>query len=225
MDNIIHNILWFKICKMGGGYEMNVLDAINRRRTVRDFSKEEVPYEIIANSLKAGLKAPTYNHLRQWDFILVKEQNIRLALTQTEEMIEKITDELKQDFEGHDSLAKDMYFYAIPKQKRMILTAPELLVVVYKPKTQVSESKKVYDLNCLASVWCCIENILLSLAENEVYGVTFIPKNTLGVKKILNIPNELEVAAIIPFGYKSSDAKIIPQKEVQLESRLHFNNW
>jgi nitroreductase len=203
---------------------MDVLEAINQRRTVRDFSKEEVSHEIIEKSLEAGLKAPSYNHLRQWDFILVKDLNIRLALTQTEEMIEKVTDKLKQDFEGHDSLAKNMYIDAIPKQKRMILTAPELLVVVYQPKTQVSESKRVYDLNCLASVWCCIENILLSLAENEVYGVTFIPKNTPAVKKVLNIPNELEVAAIIPFGYKASSAKIIPQIEVQLESRLHINN-
>ena len=204
---------------------MELIEVINRRRTVRDFSKEEVPFEIIKKSLEAGFKAPSHNHLKEWNFILVKEQNIRLALTQTEEMIEKVTDELKQSFEGYDTLAKDMYLEAIPKQKRMILTAPELLVVVYKPKTQVNESKRIYDLNCLVSVWCCIENILLSLAENEVFGVTAIPQNTPAIKKILNIPQELEVAAIIPFGYMDSSAKIIPQKEVQLESRLHINNW
>jgi len=204
---------------------MDLIEVINRRRTVRDFSKEEVPFEIIEKSLEAGFKAPSHNHLKEWNFILVKEQNIRLALTQTEEMIEKVTEELKQSFEGHDALAKDMYLEAIPKQKKMILTAPELLVVVYKPKTQISESKRIYDLNCLASVWCCIENILLSLAENEVFGVTAIPQNTPAIKKILNIPQELEIAAIIPFGYMDSNAKIIPQKEVQLESRLHINKW
>jgi nitroreductase len=204
---------------------MELLEAINKRRTVRDFSKEEVPFEIIKKSLESGLKAPSYNHLKQWDFILVKDPNIRLALTQTEEMIDKVTDELKHNFEDHDSIAKDMYLDAIPKQKKMILTAPELLVVVYNPKTQVSESKRVYDLNCLASVWCCIENILLSLTENQVFGVTFIPKNTCEIKKILNVPQKLEIAAIIPFGYRDTNAKIIPQKEVLLESSLHFNIW
>ena len=204
---------------------MELKEAINKRRTVRDFSEKEVAFEIIEKALEAGLKAPSYNHLKQWDFLLVKEQNLRLALTQTESMLENVTDELKESFEGYDTLAKNMYLDAIPKQKRMILTAPELLVVVYKPKTQVSESNRVYDLNCLASVWCCIENILLSLAEDEVFGVTFIPQNTPAVKKALNIPQELEVAAIIPFGYRAPDAKIFPQKEVQLESRLHINNW
>jgi hypothetical protein len=85
--------------------------------------------------------------------------------------------------------------------------------------------RRTYDLNCLASVWCCIENILLSLSERDVFGVTFIPQNTPAVKKVLNIPQELEVAAIIPFGYKAHDAKIIPQKEVMLEERIHINNW
>lgn len=211
--------------KAMGGIRMELMEAISKRRTVRDFSKEEVPSEIVRKSLDAGLKAPNYNHLRQWDFVLVKDTNIRLALTQTEEMMETVSDEIRRSFEGYDSLARDMYLDAIPKQKRMILTAPEVLVVVYKPKTQVSESERVYDLNCLASVWCCIENILLSLAEDEIFGVTFIPKNTPAVKKVLNIPQELEVAAIIPFGYKAPDAKTILQKEIEVGSRIHFNNW
>jgi nitroreductase len=204
---------------------MKLQKVIAKRRTIRDFSNKPIEQEIIDIALRAGLKAPSYNHLKQWDFILVKDMKMRLNLTQTEEMIEEITDELKKAFEDQDILAKEMYLDAIPKQKRMILTAPELLVVVYKPKTQVSESKRIYDLNCLASVWCCIENILLSLAENDVFGVTFIPQNTQAIKEALNIPQELEVAAIIPFGYKASDAKTIPQKEVILEEKLHINNW
>ncbi|AOT71204.1 nitroreductase family protein [Geosporobacter ferrireducens] len=204
---------------------MELSEVINRRRTVRDFSQNKVPFKIIEKALRTGLKAPSYNHLKEWDFILVREDRHRLALTRTEEMIEEITNELEQAFKDYENLAKDMYLDAIPKQKRMILTAPELLIVVYKPKTQVSESKKIYDLNCLASVWCCIENILLSLAEDDVFGVTFIPKNTPGIKKIFSIPQQLEVAAIIPFGYKASHAKIIPQKEIQLESKLHINTW
>jgi len=204
---------------------MELQKVIEKRRTIRDFSNKTIDQEIIDIALRAGLKAPSYNHLKQWDFILVRDLKIRLTLTESEEMTEEITDELKKAFEGHDILAKEMYLDAIPKQKKMILTAPELLVIIYKPKTQVGESKRVYDLNCLASVWCCIENILLSLAENDVFGVTFIPQNTQAVKEALNIPQELEVAAIIPFGYKALDVKAIPQKEVLLEEKLHINNW
>ena len=204
---------------------MEFQEVIIKRRTIRDFSDKPIDKQIINTALYAGLHAPSYNHLKQWDFILVKDLETRVALTQTEEMIENITDELKQSFEGHEMIAKEMYLDAIPKQKRMILTAPELLVVVYRPKTQINNIKRIYDLNCLSSVWCCIENILLSLAEKDVFAVTFIPKNTPAVKKILNIPQELEVAAIIPLGYKAHDAKIPNQKEISLEEKIHINNW
>lgn len=204
---------------------MEFMDVIRKRRTVRDFSQQKVAPELIERALAAGLKAPSYNHLKEWDFIFVHDFNKRVALTQTEKMVEQATDELKQSLKSYEDLVKNMYLDAVPKQKNMILGAPELLVVVYKPKTQVRDSKRVYDLNCLASVWCCIENILLSLAENDVFGVTFIPQNTCAVKKVLNIPEELEVAAIIPFGYRAVDAKIFPQKEVNLVERLHIDLW
>lgn len=204
---------------------MELQKCIDNRRTIRDFSQSPVPFGIVRTALENGLKAPTYDHLRQWDFILVKDQNIRIELTQTEEMLEEVSEELLKSFEGHDPLAVKMYVDAIPKQKRMILSAPELLVVAYKTKTIVAQSKRIYDLNCLASAWCCIENILLSLAGNDIFGVTFIPKNTYAVKEVLKVPQNMEIAAIIPFGYKASDAKILRQKEITLDSRLHINKW
>lgn len=45
---------------------MELLEAINHRRSVRDFAKKDIPFEIIKKSLEAGLKAPSYNHLKQW---------------------------------------------------------------------------------------------------------------------------------------------------------------
>lgn len=204
---------------------MELQEAIARRRTIRDFSEQKINPDIINKALFAGLKAPSHNHLKQWYFILVSDQEKRIALIHTEKMIESVTDELEESFRDYDKLSKQMYLNAIPKQKRMILSAPELLVVVYKPKTQITDSKRIYDLNCLASVWCCIENILLSLAEDNIFGVTFIPQNTKAVKEVLSIPPELEVAAIIPFGYKANNATLIPQKEARLEDRLFRNRW
>lgn len=204
---------------------MNLKEVINRRRTVRDFSIKKVPADIIMAALEAGLKAPSYNHQKQWDFILVNDMNIRHKLTQTEKMVEEVTEELKDSLKELEDIAKNMYLDAIPKQKKMILEAPEFLVVVYKPKTHIKDSQKVYDLNCLASVWCCIENILLTLAENDVYGVTFISQNTCEIKKILDIPDDLEVAALIPFGYKKDGIKVFPQKDIDISKKLHLNHW
>lgn len=204
---------------------MELNEVINKRRTIRDFSDKKVPTHVIEMALEAGLKAPSYNHQKQWDFVLVNDMNIRYKLTQTEKMVEKVTEELKDNLKDYEDLTKEMYLDAIPKQKRMILEAPELLVVVYKPKTQIEDSVRVYDLNCLASVWCCIENILLALADNDIYGVTFISQNTSEVKQILGVPEDLEVAALIPFGYKKEGIKTFPQKGTDINKKMHINRW
>lgn len=133
--------------------------------------------------------------------------------------------ELESLFKNEDSIMKEMYLDAIPKQKKMIIEAPSIVIVVFKPKTKIGEAKRIYDLNCLASVWTCIENFLLSLAEYNVYGVTFIPQNIETIKEKLGIPDELEIASIIPIGYKADDAKILKQKPINIPERKHYEKW
>lgn len=205
---------------------MEYYDVVNKRRTIREFSDREIPGDKIKRILEAGLKAPTYNHLREWDYILVKDNFIRLEIIKAEDISDTFDlNGLKEEFAKYNVVAVDMYLDAIPKQKSMLLKAPELLAVVYRPKTDVKESQRIYDLNCLASVWCCIENILLALTEEELYGVTYIPHNTERIKDILAIPQSLEVAALIPFGYKAENAREPKQKPVCLDEKLHFNRW
>jgi len=204
---------------------MDFVTIAQKRRTVRDFDEKNIPEGIVRQAISIAFKAPSYNHLRQWDFVLVTEFEIKEALTLTETMSESITPEIEKQFGNVDVLARHMYLDAIPKQKRMILSAPIVCVVVYKPKTPIERAVKVYDLNCLASVWCSIENFLLSLAENEVFGVTFIPQNTPAIKKALCIPENLEVAALIPIGYRKPDSMEIPQKDIRLDDHIHREKW
>jgi len=240
---------------------MEFNEVIGRRRTIRDFQNKEIPLNIIEYAIANGFKAPTYNHLRAWDFIIINNLATKKQLIETEnlEKVPEIPVETRfiasqssnasqpsisvasllpspvasivptpvapPQFEDDDAILKEMYLEAIPKQKRMILDAPIVIVVVFKPKTRVDVARTIYDLNCLASVWTCIENFLLSLAEHDVYGVTYIPQQIDSLKRKLNIPDELEIAAIIPIGYKADDAKTVKQKPIDIHERIHFNKW
>ncbi len=205
---------------------MEFKEVIEKRRTIRDFEIKEVPMSIVESAIASGFKAPTYNHLRAWDFIVINNLAEKQQLVEAENIGEEIdVKALEIQFENEDIIKKEMYLEAIPKQKRMILSAPIVVVVIFKPKTKVEAAKRIYDLNCLASVWTCIENFLLSLAEHDVYGVTYIPQNIETLKAKLGIPDELEIAAIIPIGYKAGDAKILKQKSIDIQERIHFNKW
>lgn len=205
---------------------MEFYEAVEKRRSIRNFSDAKVSKEKIIKILKAGLSAPTYNHMREWDFILIKDETTRFSIVKAEGIPDiNNMPQFEQSLAGYDPLSREMYLDAIPKQKSMLIRAPELLAVTFKPKTTVEKASRVYDLNCLASVWCCIENILLALTAEDLCGVTYIPQKTAKVKEVLGIPDAMELAALIPFGYPAETVKLIPQKNIRLNEKLHFEKW
>jgi nitroreductase len=85
------------------------------------------------------------------------------------------------------------------------------------------ECKTLYDLNNFASVWACIENTLLAMAAEGLYGVTFIPHETMPLKKMLCIPDDYEVAVLIPIGYPQE--YFVKQKPLSLQEKIHYSKW
>jgi nitroreductase len=205
---------------------MEFKEVVEKRRTIRDFQKKIVPENIIKYAIENGFKAPSYNHLREWDFIIINSQELKLKLIEAEQLEKSIdVKRLESKLKNENALMKEMYMDAIPKQKNMILDAPSLVIVVFKPKTKVEDAKRIFDLNCLASVWACIENFLLSLAENDVFGVTYVPKNTESIKKKMGIPDSLEIAAIVPFGYQTENVRMLKQEKINVSERIHHEKW
>lgn len=51
---------------------MELYEAIKNRRTVREFLSKEVDFEAIKRILDAGNMAPTWNHNRNWSYIILK---------------------------------------------------------------------------------------------------------------------------------------------------------
>tara|TARA_Y100001970_G_C14029816_1_gene747994 strand:- start:310 stop:1017 length:708 start_codon:yes stop_codon:yes gene_type:complete len=53
---------------------MNFFELVNKRRSVRKFSNEKVPEEVILRSLKAALLAANSSNLQPWEFYWVKDK-------------------------------------------------------------------------------------------------------------------------------------------------------
>ena len=58
---------------------MEFYEVLERRRTIRDFSDKIVTDEVLEKILSAAFKAPTNDHLRQFEFIVVREGEHRTA--------------------------------------------------------------------------------------------------------------------------------------------------
>jgi 5,6-dimethylbenzimidazole synthase len=205
---------------------MDFYDAVETRRTVREFQPKPVEEEKIVRVLNAGLKAPSHNHLREWQFILVKDHEQRKRVVEEGAQAENVTDEgqiSRSLADLTDDLQKQMYLTALPVQKRMLLDAPELLVVCFRMRKSLKDCRTLYELNNFASVWTCIENILLAMAAEGLFGATYVPHETPSLKRTLNIPDDYEVAALIPVGYPKPYQ--VKQKPLSLSEKIHIDVW
>lgn len=204
---------------------MELRQVLESRRSLRDFSDRPVDGSATRSALEAAFMAPTYDHLRSWHFVFVDDPETRLRIVEAEGLRRRSGGEGLEAYDGLEPEARAMYRDAVPKQRGMLLEAPELAIVVFKPKRFARDATRVCDLNCLAAAWCCIENFLLALAEKGIYGVTCVLDNTEAVKAVLGIPSDLEIAAAIPYGYEKEGASRLPQKKLSLDDHVHRNSW
>ena len=206
--------------------DIEFYETFSRRRSVREFQPRPVEAEKIRRVLEAGLKAPSHNHLREWEFILLKDIERRKEVLALEPSSHDFTArEINKWTDGvTDKLEKGMYLNALPIQKRMLISAPELLIVCFKMRKSLEDCETLFNLNSFASVWACIENILLAMAAEGLYGVTKIPYETTNLKKKLGVPEDYEVAAIIPIGYPQEEY-FVKQKTFLLKEKMHYDKW
>ena len=204
---------------------MEFTEVVAGRRTVREFRADPVPEEAVRRALEAGLLAPSNAHLKSWHFVLLRDpekkrqaviEGLRARDMKDEAEIERFLEKFA------DEELKKVYRRSLPLQLTMMLEAPEVLVVCYKTKP-LAECRSLFELNPLASVWMCIENVMLALADAGLYGCTYTPYDSAGLKKALKVPDGFETAAVIPFGYP----RIPPaaQDPEPLAPRLHVDSW
>ena len=108
---------------------MEFYEAIEKRRTVRDFEDRPIAMEIIKRILAAGLKAPTNNHLREWEFVIFNDKKERSRILNLEDMTSY--DECGKMLDGFgmtDSDQRGMYHIAMPKQFSMLYNAGCLIL-------------------------------------------------------------------------------------------------
>lgn len=55
---------------------MDAMDAILSRRSIRDYTKDVIPKEIINKLLQAAMSAPSSKNLRPWHFIVIDDRRI-----------------------------------------------------------------------------------------------------------------------------------------------------
>jgi len=204
---------------------MEFYEAVRKRRTVRESDDKPVEEAKLRRVLAAGLMAPANGHLKNWEYILLRdpaERRRALAALGARNLTDaKAIEELVTPFQSEE--LRNVYRRSLPVQLTMLLEAPELLVVCYRRGKPLAEARSLFDFNSLASVWCAIENIVLAMAAEGLYGCTYSPYDTGNLKRHLGLPDGLEIAALIPVGYPKAEPA--ESASPNLDARIHVDGW
>ena len=209
---------------------MDFYQVLEKRRTIRDFSDKEVTDEVLKKVLSAAFKAPTNDHLRQFELIVVRgQENIARLISPVAENTKNIQQtglEAAADVMDKDEHA--MFVDALPKQQRMLMQSNCLVLPFFRQKDcPLCHPTDQSSLNYFASAWAAVENILLAATAEGLACAFRIPigNESEYVKHLVNAPEEYEFTCFLAIGYAAENAHICKQKEIWIEDRIHRNIW
>ena len=135
--------------------KMDFYEVINKRRTIRQFEEGEIPKETLNRILDAGLKAPSSNHLREWEIVTITEKEIILNLAN---FVKNYPCKYKEPKTPQEECFKMSY----PRQKSMVEESACVILPFFKKKYSFDSPPKNFGLMDLGASWALIENILLA---------------------------------------------------------------
>ncbi|HPH97917.1 MAG TPA: nitroreductase family protein [Anaerolineaceae bacterium] len=208
---------------------MDTYEAIARRQTIRQFAPQPVEPALIEKIIHAGMQAPSHNHLREWHFILLQDPARRQALLDA--VIRPVSRKgavgIVNRWQMSDEDQRAMYIDAIPLQYSMLFNAPLLIFPMFRQPVPLFKKKDIFALNGFASIWCCIENILIAAAAEGIFGVTRIPSGAecQTAKDFLGITSDYEFPCYLALGYPAEGAARARQVAVSTAERIHMDSF
>lgn len=208
--------------------KMEFYEAINKRRTTRQFLKKEVDFAAVRRILEAGNKAPTWDHNRNWQYIVLRaDEEKEYAFAEAKKIADKFDADryLNMPRAYPITPGQKMYGYAVPRQFTMLKDAPYVVIPVFRAKELSGDG--VSRLNPFATIWCVIENIFLAAAAEGLSCSMRIPLDREHdiVKAKLKVPPTYRIPAFIGIGYADPDEPPLEQRRPDLDKQMRFGKW
>jgi iodotyrosine deiodinase len=184
------------------------LKEMERRRTVREFSSEPVPVELIENAIRTAATAPSGANLQPWTFVVVSDPAIKAQIRTAAEKEEKDFYSHRAPQEWLDALAP----LGTDWHKPFLEAAPYLIVVFQQNWSVRADDKgaetKIKHYYAVESVGLACGLLLASLHQAGLATLTHTPSPMGFLRDILQRPKNEFPFLLIPVGYPAVDAKV-----------------
>lgn len=164
----------------------DVIEAIEERRSIREFEETPVPDATIGRLIESGRMAPSAGNLEPWKFVVVKRIDFRQALASAA---------FGQDF---------------------IEMAPVCIVVCAEPERSAARyGERGFSLYCLQDAAAAVQNILLTATAYGLGSCWVGAFDEAQVQKILGLAPKYRPVAILPIGYPAEEPADVPRRPIE----------
>lgn len=199
---------------------MEFKDVVAKRRTVRQFKALPVEREKIERIIEAGVMAPSFDHARKWNFIVISNPEAKAKALECIEALPCKIEEPKTPIQ-------EMIKIAFPKQKTMFDEAPYLILPLLKRDPRIVGENLPRSTMDIAEIWCVIENIFLAAVDEGLACTMRIPHKDQPQRIIeaVGAPEGYTVPCMIGIGYAADNAEIPTQVFPKIDDCVHWQKW
>lgn len=191
---------------------------MDQRRSIRYFSDQDIPKEVIANLLKIASSAPSGAHKQPWTFCAVSSKDLKAKIRAAAE---------KEEYENYngrmsEDWIKDLEPFDTNWEKEFLETVPWLIIVFKKAYELDTEGQKLKNYYVNESVGIATGFLLAAIHELGLVSLTHTPSPMNFLEKLLDRPSNERAYMLIPVGYPTDDAVVPDLKRKELEDIALF---
>jgi iodotyrosine deiodinase len=180
------------------------LESMRRRRSVRHFSSEPVPIELVENAVATAGTAPSGAHQQPWTFVVVSDPALKSEIRRAAEEEERRSYESRMPDEWLEALRP----LGTDWRKPHIEDAPFVIVVFEQAFGVASDGTKIKHYYVRESVGIAVGFLLASLHQAGLATLTHTPSPMTFLREILGRPVNERPYVVIPVGYPAQGCTV-----------------
>lgn len=187
-------------------------NLMSKRRSVRTFSNEEVPLEIIEKIIETASTAPSGANKQPWTFCVVSNPELKTKIREAAE---------KEEYENYhgrmsDRWLKDLEPFGTDWKKPFLEIAP-YLIIVFKRAYEMEDGKKVNNYYVNESVGLASGMLIAAIHNAGLVALTHTPSPMNFLTKLLERPENERPILLIPVGFPAEGTEVpdISRKELK----------
>lgn len=185
---------------------------MSSRRSIRHFSEESVPIEVIENLIKTASTAPSGANKQPWTYCIVSNKELKRKIRVAAE---------KEEFENYngrmsEEWLEDLAVFETDWKKPFLEIAP-YLVIVFKQTYGLKNNEKTKHYYVNESIGLSVGLFLAAAHQAGLATLTHTPSPLNFLTEILERPLNEKPFLLIPIGYPAVGARVPDIKRKELD--------